>query len=262
MISIDALKGFFPAIVANNPAYGKLMLSEFIQCQILEYLSRSKYITNLSFIGGTHLRLIKHIDRFSEDLDFDCKGMSPQDFRSMTDSVIRHVGNLGYHVEPKEREHDGLNAYRRSLFFPNLLYDMGLSGHTSARFLIKIEMQDQQVPYKTVPAFVRSCGFYVPIPVPPDDVLCSMKISALLNRGKGRDFYDVMFLLSRTKPDYAYLAAKHGIRDGRELQNALEERIAHIDLKDRQRDVEHLLFDSQRSSMITHFASFMHTASL
>ncbi|MBG0766428.1 MAG: nucleotidyl transferase AbiEii/AbiGii toxin family protein [Spirochaetaceae bacterium] len=26
----------------------------------------------IPFIGGTNLRLIKHIDRFSEDLDFDC----------------------------------------------------------------------------------------------------------------------------------------------------------------------------------------------
>ena len=25
------------------------------------------------FIGGTNLRLVKGIDRFSEDLDFDCK---------------------------------------------------------------------------------------------------------------------------------------------------------------------------------------------
>ena len=28
---------------------------------------------NIAFIGGTSLRLIKKIDRFSEDLDFDCK---------------------------------------------------------------------------------------------------------------------------------------------------------------------------------------------
>ena len=76
MISVDAIKDFFPTSLTNIPEYQKLMLKEYVQCQILEYLSYSKYIPKLSFIGGTSLRLIKHIDRFSEDLDFDCKEIS------------------------------------------------------------------------------------------------------------------------------------------------------------------------------------------
>ena len=76
MISVDMIKNFFPTPLANNPQYLKLMLKEYVQCQMLEYLSYSNYISKLSFIGGTSLRLIKHIDRFSEDLDFDCKGIS------------------------------------------------------------------------------------------------------------------------------------------------------------------------------------------
>lgn len=154
------------------------MLKEFIQCKILEYLSNSRYITKLSFIGGTSLRLIKHIDRFSEDLDFDCKDMTKEEFLSMTDGVPIHLSNLGYDVQSKEREHDALVAFRSSLYFPQLLFSLQMSGYRNARFLIKIEMQDRQVPYKTVPAFVQSCGFFFPVPVPPDDVLCSMKLSA------------------------------------------------------------------------------------
>lgn len=38
-------------------------------------------------IGGTNLRLIHGIDRFSEDLDFDCKEMSKEEFLQMTDSL-------------------------------------------------------------------------------------------------------------------------------------------------------------------------------
>ncbi|MCK9626641.1 MAG: nucleotidyl transferase AbiEii/AbiGii toxin family protein [Bacteroidales bacterium] len=30
----------------------------------------------MTFIGGTNLRFVKGIDRFSEDLDFDCKDLS------------------------------------------------------------------------------------------------------------------------------------------------------------------------------------------
>lgn len=257
MISVDMIKNFFPTPLANNPQYLKLMLKEYVQCQMLEYLSYSNYISKLSFIGGTSLRLIKHIDRFSEDLDFDCKGISKKEFLLMTDDVIRYLINLGYKVEPKEREHDALVAFRRSLYFPQLLFSLQMSGYSNARFLIKIEMQDQQFPYKTVPAFVRSCGFYFPVPVPPDDILCSMKISAILNRGKGRDFYDAMFLLSRSKPNYEFLSYKHGIHDGNELKKALDARLAETDLLVKQKDVQHLLFDVKKSNMITNFDSFI-----
>ena len=262
MIDIQSIKEFFPPGIRDNTEYQKLMLKEYIQCQILESLSNTPYITKLSFIGGTNLRLIKHIDRFSEDLDFDCKNMSGEEFLSMTDGVIRYLTNLGYLVEPKEREHDALIAYRRSIYFPGLAFSLDLSGYRNARFLIKIEMQDQKVLYNTIPAFIQSCGFYFPVPVPPDDILCSMKLSALLNRSKGRDFYDAMFLLAQTKPDYNFLAIKQGIHNEKELKAALVLRLGEIDLTSKQQDLKHLLFTSQKSEMILHFASFVKSLDL
>jgi len=92
---------------------------------------------NLSFIGGTNLRLIKRIDRFSEDLDFDCKNLSFEAFQAMTDLVVMHLIDQGYNVEPKQQEHEGLHAYRRSLYFPQLLFSLNLSGYRNAKFLIK-----------------------------------------------------------------------------------------------------------------------------
>jgi hypothetical protein len=44
-----------------------------------------------------------------------------------------------------------------------------------------------------------------------------MKISALLSRGKGRDFYDTMFLLGLTEPDYGYLAEKASVHDNADI---------------------------------------------
>ena len=257
MIDIQSIKEFFPPSMRDDTAYQKLMLKEYIQCQILEYLSNTIYITKLSFIGGTNLRLIKHIDRFSEDLDFDCKNISREEFLSMTDGVLRYLTNLGYIVEPKEREHDALVAYRRSIYFPQLVFSLNLSGYRNSRFLIKIEMKDQEVLYKTRPVFIQSCGFYFPVPVPPDDILCAMKLSALLNRSKGRDFYDVMFLLGQTKPNYKYLAIKQGIYNEKELRDAMELCLSEIDLASKRQDVKHLLFNSQKSDMITNFASFV-----
>ncbi|MCK7531457.1 MAG: nucleotidyl transferase AbiEii/AbiGii toxin family protein [Marinilabiliales bacterium] len=79
---------------------------------------------------------------------------------------------------------------------------------TGGAIPIKIEAQDQEVDYHPVIVNIRGCGFYFPLPVPPDPVLCSMKATAVIDRGKGRDYYDLMFLLGQTKPDYSFLCTK------------------------------------------------------
>jgi predicted nucleotidyltransferase component of viral defense system len=65
------------------------------------------------------------------------------------------------------------------------------------------------------------------------------KICALLSHGKGRDYYDVLFLLAQTAPDYAFLAARCGIYDLAELKAALENSLQTVDLTRKCRDFEH-----------------------
>ena len=72
---------------------------------------------------------------------------------------------------------------------------------------------------------IRGCGLYFMFPVPIDEVLCSMKVSALLSRQKGRDFYDVMFLMGQITPDYSFLSKKCGINNLEELKEAFPARI-------------------------------------
>ena len=121
-------------------------------------------------------------------------------------------------IEVRDRENKKLSAFRRNIHFPELLFDLGLSGHKEERFLIKVESEDQQMSYKPVLVNIKGCGLYFPFPVPPDGVLCSMKISAMLSRRKGRDFYDAMFLLAQTQPDYSFLAEKLNIHNLEELK--------------------------------------------
>lgn len=104
---------------------------------------------------------------------------------------------------------------------------------------------------------VSRCGCFFPVATPPEPVLCAMKLSALLSRSKGRDFYDSIFLLQRTGPDYAFLTAKHGIRNKVELKTALRDRLRSIDLENKKRDVEHLLFHSANAARILRFSEFV-----
>lgn len=257
MIELEQIKGYFPAELRANTTFQKYMVKEYIQLMILDFLSTSPYIQKVVFIGGTNLRLVKGIDRFSEDLDFDCKNFSQEEFVKMTDEILTFLLRSGLRAETRDKASDKLKAYRRNLYFPELLFELGLSGYREERFLVKVESQDQEYDYKPQVVNIKRTGFFFPFPVPPDSTLCAMKLSALLTRQKGRDFYDAMFLLGQVEPDYFYLAEKKGIHNKEELKSALTETTETTDLKKKYRDFEHLLFNKANAEKVLRFAEFV-----
>jgi len=256
MIQLEQIKHFFPPLLRENASFQKYMIKEYIQLLILDFLSTTSFIRKIVFIGGTNLRLVKGIDRFSEDLDFDCKDLSKEEFIEMTDAIINFLKRNGFRIEVRDRKNNRLTAFRRNILFPELLFDLGLSGHKQERFLIKIESEDQQLSYQPVMVNIKGCGFYFPFPVPPDGVLCSMKLSAMLSRQKGRDFYDLMFLLAQTQPDYSFLSDMQGIKNLDELKTATADIIEKIDINKKKRDFEHLLFNKTKSERILLIGDF------
>jgi len=257
MIQLDSIKNYYSESLSGNIIFHKYILKEYILLSILDYLSTTPYIRKIIFIGGTSIRLIYNIDRFSEDLDFDCKYFSKDEFSRMTEGIIKFLRNNGFNAEEKKGEHKKLSAFRCNIHFPELLLKMGLSGHKEERFLIKIECQDQLVDYKPELVNIKGCGFFFPIPVPPTSVLCAMKVSAMIQ--KGRDFYDAMFLLSQTLPDFKFLSKKCGISSLDELKNAAEKLFRNVDLKNKMRDFEHLLFNKNNSAKILRAPDFFKT---
>jgi predicted nucleotidyltransferase component of viral defense system len=260
MIDLNLIKNFFPEQIRNNTLLGKSMLKEYIQLLILDYLSTTQYIRKLIFIGGTNLRLVKGIDRFSEDLDFDCEEINKEEFLQMSDDVMQFLRRNGYKVESKDKKNSKLTAFRKNIYFPEFLFDTGLSGHRDERFLIKLEAQDQGVNYTGEIKNIKGCGFYFPFPVPPDAVLCAMKATALLDRGKGRDFYDLMFLLGQTKPDYDFLEKRTGIKNAVEFKAEVKKLLKMTDLKTKTRDFDHLLFNRENNKRILRFEEFFEEA--
>ena len=250
MIQLEQIKHFFPASIRENASFHKYMVREYIQLLILDFLPTTPYIRKIVSISGTNLRLVKGIDRFSEDLDFDCKDLSKEEFIELTDAIINFLKRNGFRIEVRDRENKRLTAFRRNILFPELLFDLGLSGLKEERFLIKIEAEDQQISYQPTMVNIKGCGYYFPFPVPSDSVLCSMKLSAMLSRQKGRDFYDVMFLLAQTKPDYSFLSDILGINNLDKLKIATADIIEKIDINKKKRDFEHLLFNKKKSESI------------
>ena len=257
MIDLDFIRGFFPQTIASDNRFQRYMLKEYLQLLILEWLANSPYASRLCFIGGTNLRLIHGIDRFSEDLDFDCKDLSEEEFRTMTDGVVKYLLQNGWPVEIRERENPRLTAFRRNLYFPQLLFELGLTGHKDERFLIKIESQDQGVTYTPEVAMVNRMGFFFGIQVPPLDVLCAMKFCAILSRHKGRDFYDAIFLLSKTGPNLDFLKARAGISSVEDLKTAVLSCLQSVNLQQKKQDFVHLLFNDANAERILQFETLI-----
>lgn len=65
MIQVEQIKNYFPAEIRDNSTFDKHILKEYLQLLMLDYLSSTPYIRKMTFIGGTNLRLVKGIDRFS-----------------------------------------------------------------------------------------------------------------------------------------------------------------------------------------------------
>ena len=80
-----------------------------------------------------------------------------------------------------------------------------------------------------------------------------MKFAAILARQKGRDFYDAIFLLSKTKPNMDFLRARAGISSVEELKLALSQRLQDVDLNQKKRDFAHLLFNESNADRILQF---------
>ena len=253
MIDIEYIRSFFPPAIARESRFDRYMLKEYLQLLILDHLTTTPYIGKVAFIGGTNLRLIQGIDRFSEDLDFDCKDLSEAEFMAMTDSVVQYLRQNNLEVETRDTPNPKLTAFRRNLYFPQMLFNLGLTGHKEERLLLKIEAQDQGVPYQPVVANINKMGFFFGVQVPPLDVLCAMKFAAIFARQKGRDFYDAIFLLSKTKPNLDFLKARAGVSSMEELKTALTERLKEVDLNQKKRDFGHLLFNEANAERILQF---------
>lgn len=256
MIDIKQLLPYYPKPIAENASFHKHILKEYVELLALEHLSQTPYAAKLVFIGGTCLRLVHGIDRFSEDLDFDCKNLSYDEFMQMTDNLIDYLRGNGLTAEVRDKENPRLTAYRRNIYFPGLLFEMNLTGHREERFLMKIEAQDQRVAYVPETAIVDRNGFLFPVRVPSKSILLSMKLSALLARAKGRDFYDTIFLWQQTEPDYVFLEKRCGISTPNELKAVLDRKLSEINLSDKQKDFHHLLFTGDAGKRILLFKDF------
>ncbi len=199
---------------------------EYLQARVLQCLQEDGVFMRWAFLGGTALRFLYAIPRYSEDLDFSAlEASSEVGFRSALRRVRTAFEAEGYEITVKANEQKTVaSAFVR---FPGLLYELGLSPHASQALSIKIEV-DTNPPAGAVTrtTLVRR---HVPVNLLHYDrsSLLAGKLHAVLSRPwvKGRDLYDIIWYLadrSWPEPNLGLLNSALAQTDwkGRPLTNA------------------------------------------
>ena len=183
-------------------------LREILQEIALFGLWRSRFYENAAFYGGTALRILYGLDRFSEDLDFTLIDQNPDfDFGRHIDALKKEIGSFGFDadVSKKKKKEDGQvqSAFLKVDSLKHLLVieaPREIAGRIPKGQVIKIKMEVDTLP----PPGFETENKYVLNPVPfsvrtvvlPD--LFAGKMHAVLcrqwkTRVKGRDWYDLIW---------------------------------------------------------------------
>ena len=253
MLELKEIEKFYPEYLHK---YKRFLLREYLQYKILEIVFGSKYATKLSFLGGTCLRIIHGNKRFSEDIDFDNFDLSVEEFHDLSDIIKDKLNKQGYDVEIKDVI---AGAFHCNVRFPKLLFDENISGHIEEKILIQVDTEPHFFEYNPQKFILNKFDVFTGISVTPPDILLAQKFYALINRKrkKGRDFYDIVFLLKTTRPNYDYLKQKLNINNDEDLKTIVLSEINNVNLKEMANDVQKFLFNSDDIKLIIHFREYI-----
>ena len=245
-----------------DPINGRNLVREYLQARILESLQRAGAMVPLAFHGGTALRFLYTIPRFSEDLDFalEKSGVS-YDFRAYLRAIQDEFVKEGYQVGVKLNDKKTVNsAFVR---FSNLLYEFGLSAQRDEVLAVKIEVDT----YPPAGAGLDTTLIrrHVTLRLQHHDraSLLAGKLHALFQRRyvKGRDMYDLMWYLS--DPDWPspnLILLRNALQqtgwDGpipeeKNWRDILCQRLRNIDWKKSVADVKPFLERSNEVALLT-----------
>jgi len=246
-------------------------LKEIIQEIALLGLWRSKFYEKAVFYGGSALRILHKLERFSEDLDFSL--IQPEkefDIRKYLGAVKSELEFWGFEVSTEEKNRKRKSTIDSAFIKANTLIhllkiDSNLKTHKSAVMKIKLEIdQDPAI------GFTSDLKYHLhPIPFTIKTMtlpsLFAGKMHALLCRTirtniKGRDWYDLIWFVKKNIPCDLYYLKNKMIQTGHinssevltkdKLVELISKKIKEIDFGLAKSDVEPFLKNSgQRNEL-------------
>lgn len=182
---------------SSDKLRARSLVREYCQARILQFLQERGVSRSWIFHGGTALRFLYMLPRYSEDLDFALESPKTKlNFAAVIANVRRAFEAEAYST--KVNISDSKTVKSASFRFLGLLYELGLSQHPTETLSIKIEL-DSHPPSggKTETSVFRRFVLLNTMHYDKASFL-SGKLHAILARPyvKGRDLYDLFWYLS------------------------------------------------------------------
>ncbi len=253
MLRLNEIKSFFPAELRGN---SRFMLREYLQYRILEFIYSGPFATSLNFMGGTAMRIVHGNRRFSEDLDFDNRGLNEKQLTRIAEDIRRKFQLEGYETEIKLVMRGAWHAYIK---FPGLLFDELLSEYRTEKVNIRLDAEPQLSQYQPDRFILNRFEVFSTILTVPLSLLMAQKCLAILTRPRkmGRDFFDLVFLMSKgIQPDFGYLTNLAGISDFGSLKVAILKECNLLDMHKLAKEVEPFLFDARDKQKVIQFPEY------
>ena len=247
----------------SDPGKGLNLLREYLQALVLRSLHESEAFRSLAFVGGTALRFLHSLPRFSEDLDFSTVSREGYEGRSWMARVKRDLALAGF--DPTVTWNERRAVHVGWVRLPHVLFEAGLSARPEEKLAVKLEVDTR--PPAGARCERRIVTRHVTFLVQHHDLpsLLAGKLHAALTRPytKGRDWYDLVWYLSQTPPvtpnvpllqaalDQTREAREAGKDDAREWRALVRERLATLDVKAVRDDVGPFLERREDSMLLT-----------
>ncbi|MFH1476138.1 MAG: nucleotidyl transferase AbiEii/AbiGii toxin family protein [Verrucomicrobiota bacterium] len=223
-------------------------------------LHESEAFQCIAFVGGTALRFLCGLPRFSEDLDFSLdssEGYAPAKWMSKTK---RDLQLAGFDAVIALNDRKTVHVAWIKIF--GVLKDAGLAGMAAQKLSIKLEI-DTRPPFgaQTLNQVIERHRMFV-VKCYDMPSLMAGKLHALITRQypKGRDWYDFVWYRAQrpqTKPNLVLLQnaldQTQGARvfDSGKWGNYVRDKIAALDIGKIRADVQPFLERPEDAELIT-----------
>jgi len=243
-----------------DPAQSLNRLREYLQAFVLRSFHESEAFRSLAFVGGTALRFLHGLPRFSEDLNFSLVSGDGYAGKKWMAKVKRDLTLAGF--DPEVTWNDRKIMHTGWVRVPGILHDAGLSAMPAEKLAIKVEIDTR--PPQGAHCDRRIVTRYMTFFLQHYDLpsLLAGKLHAAITRkyAKGRDWYDLMWYLSQRPPVVPNLPllqeALNQTREADRLtatswKELVRERLSALNLKAIRDDVSPFLERPQDAALLT-----------
>lgn len=246
---IDVIKQQFkPGMTTNQ----KLNVSrEFLQFLCLKAMSDKNIFAQLAFVGGTSLRVLYDLKRFSEDLDFSVTQKKLYDFKNIERQLTRAFRLYGLPFEAKTKTAG--NVHNMMMKFTGLPKELGFSELPGQKLSIKLEVDANPPQGWTLENTLVNKIYMFTIVHYDLPSLYAGKLHACFCRKftKGRDIYDLVWYIGKKiVPNFDLLnraikqtETKYPGINAKNFKQTLSNYVSGIDFDLVKKDVERFLED-------------------